>query len=321
MPPAPLSDRPDAMPAPWLQHLRDLAGEDGFLEPAGPDNLALYLAGGADLLVCFADLTSPCQRSIGDHPMAWRTAWQSGWSLLVLISETNGWFREASLWEWLDARADEAFFENYDRVLFYGSGPGAHAACAFSAAAPGISVLALSPVATLDPELAGWDNRWPEMRRSDFRSRYGYGPDMLCAAAAATLIFDPEVPEDAMHSALYHKDFVQRLKMPGAGRSPERLLADCAILEPLLQAAMSGCLTPAYFARLWRQRRNSSAWLQSRAARAAGSEQPCREALMLAQALALDPDQPRLQRRYALLTGRSGEEMAEARSRWKAPQS
>ncbi|RRH73839.1 hypothetical protein [Falsigemmobacter faecalis] len=309
---------PGAASAAWLQHLCDLTETEGFMEPAGPGHHALHLEGGPDLLICFADLPGLSQRAPGDYPTSWKTAREAGWSLLVLISERDAWFRAPPLWEWLDARADEAFFENFDRVLFYGSGPAAHAACAFSAAAPGAFVLALSPVATLDPDLAGWDNRWPEMRRSDFRNRYGYGPDMLRAAARATLIHDPEIPEDAMHSALYRQNFVQRLKMPGAGRAPERILEDCGLLPSFLHGALEGSLSPATFARLWRQRRHSVSWLQGRAARAAGSEQPCREALVLAHALALSPDQPKLQRRYDLLTERYEEELAEARSRWKA---
>lgn len=321
MPIDPFSDSPHASRAAWLQHLCDLTGTDGFMEPAGHGHHALHLEGSADLLVCFADLGVLSQRAPGDYPAAWSAARAAGWSLLVLISETDGWFRAPALWQWLDARADEDFFENFDRVLFYGSGITSHAACVFSAAAPGARVLALSPIATLDPELAGWDNRWPEMRRSDFRSRYGYGPDMLRAAAQASLLYDPEIPEDAMHSALYRQTFVQRLKMPGAGRMPEKVFEESAVLPALLQAAMAGRLTAGLFARLWRARRRSATWLQGRAARAAGSEQPCREALVLGHALALNPEQPRLLRRYQLLTERYDEEIAEARSRWKAPQS
>jgi hypothetical protein len=58
-------------------------------------------------------------------------------------------------------------------------------------AAPGARVLAFRPLATLDPAVAGWDDRFPQARRRDWTSRYGFAPAMLDAAAGAAILHDP----------------------------------------------------------------------------------------------------------------------------------
>ncbi|MEJ6745505.1 MAG: hypothetical protein QNK98_01850 [Yoonia sp.] len=50
---------------------------------------------------------------------------------------------------------DDGFFEDFYNVLFYGTHGGTYAAAAYSVAAPGCTVLALRPQATLDPRIAG----------------------------------------------------------------------------------------------------------------------------------------------------------------------
>ena len=106
-----------------------------------------------------------------------------GWSHLCLIAEGDTWFRDPAVYAYFDRLVDDAFFEDFDHVLFYGAGMAGYAACAYSVAAPGAQVLALNPRATLDPAAGRWDDRDRAARRLDFTSRYGYAPDMLEGAA------------------------------------------------------------------------------------------------------------------------------------------
>ena len=157
---------------------------------------------------------------------------------------------------------DEAFFDDFDRVLFYGAGPLGYAACAFSVAAPGAQVLALSPVATLDPAQTRWDDRFMAARRLDFTSRYGYAPDMIDGCAALTLICDPYQRVDAMHAALFHAPHTRLMNVRYAGPELETVFARLGILDPLIIAAAEDQLDATAFAQLWRKRRGDVTYLK-----------------------------------------------------------
>ena len=75
-------------------------------------------------------------------------------------------------------------------------------------------VLLISPQATLDPKRAGWDKRFVKKRRPDFTLRFGYAPNMLATAEAATIIYDLKVPEEAMHVSLLQADNTKIYRMP-----------------------------------------------------------------------------------------------------------
>lgn len=66
--------------------------------------------------------------------------------------------------------------EDFDRVVFYGAGAAGYAAAAYSITAPQAELVLIAPRATLDPGLAGWDERHRIARRINFR-----GPVRLCA--------------------------------------------------------------------------------------------------------------------------------------------
>ena len=59
------------------------------------------------------------------------------WSHMALISDSDTWFRDPAVYGWFDRLVDEGFFDEFDRVLFYGAGPCGYAAAAFSVSAPG----------------------------------------------------------------------------------------------------------------------------------------------------------------------------------------
>lgn len=261
MPPAPPDldlDLSELTEGEWLARLDALGDEHGFWERLGAQHHALLVespgAPGKTLLVTFESVEE-ARRAPGARPRGFEQATRQGWSVLALLSKGDTFFRDEAVFRTFDRWTDDGLFEDFDRVLFFGAGPGGYAACAFSVAAPGARVLALRPYATLDPSVAGWDRRHVEARRRDWTSRYGFAPAMLDAAAGAVVLHDPAVAPDAMHAALFLRPNVESLCAPLAGPRPEATLEAMQVLPLLLDLGVDGSLDRDAFARLWRPRR------------------------------------------------------------------
>jgi hypothetical protein len=249
----------------WLAQLDRVGDDAGYFQPIGSRHWAFFADENATLLVTFETAQSIRARSDG-LPEGFALAKARGWSHLCLIAEGPTWYRDPAIYGYFDRLVDDAFFEDFDRVVFYGAGMGAYAACAYSVAAPGATVLAVQPVATLDPSIAGWDPRHAEQRRLCFTDRYGYAPDMTDGAGRVFLVFDPEQQLDAMHAALFARPHATALRCRRLGSRIEAALSQMGILTPLVQAAGEGQLTPALFHRLYRQRRAYGPYLRALAA-------------------------------------------------------
>lgn len=257
----------------WLARLDALGDEHGFWERLGPRHHALFLETGKKLLVTFDSLDAARRRPLA-LPLGADQVTRQGWSLLAILSRGETWFRDPAVWRTFDRWTDDGFFEDFEQVLFVGTGAGGHAAAAFSVAAPGARVLALRPFATLDPSIAGWDRRHLEARRLDWTSRYGYAPALLDAADRAVVIHDPLNAPDAMHAALFTRPSVTALRTPHAGTRVEAMLEGTAILPTLLDLAMEGRLDAWAFARLWRRRRAHAPYLRALLKRCVAMERP-----------------------------------------------
>ena len=245
----------------WIERIDRLCAEEGYFEPLGPCHHAFFHDDGPILLVTFESLERILARP-GQMPFGHDVALANGWSHLTLISEGPTWFRDPAVWGYFDRLVDDAFFEDFDRVLFIGAGASGYAACAYSVCAPGATVLAISPRATLDPALAGWDRRNIAARRLDFSSRYGYAPDMTEGAERVFLVYDPHLPENAMHAALFRKPWVTPLPARHFGDSIETAIEMTDLLPDLLRLILENRLTPLTFAQLWRIRRRFLPYLK-----------------------------------------------------------
>ncbi|EYD72363.1 hypothetical protein Lokhon_01158 [Limimaricola hongkongensis DSM 17492] len=245
----------------WQASLDRIGEEHGYYERLGPGHAALFIDAGPRLMVSF-ETRDQIRRRPGARPRGFEMATRMGWSVLVLISDGPGWFRAPRVWGYVDRLVDEGFFEDFERVLFFGHHETGYAAAAYSVASPGARVLALRPVATLDPEIAGWDRRHLAARRLDFNSRYGYAPDMAEAAERVTVIFDPNHAADAVHAALFRRSNVARLRAAHAGSRLDPILEQAGALAPLLELAMEDRLDRAAFARIWRARRDNALYLR-----------------------------------------------------------
>jgi hypothetical protein len=249
--------------ADWVARLDDIGEEAGYFEPLGKRHSAFFADEGPVLLVTFETMNGIRAGQEDQLPMGYAIAREKGWSHLSIIAQEDSWFRDPRVFAYFDRLVDDAFFEDFDRVVFYGAGMAAYAAAAFSVTAPGATVILVQPQATLDPRISGWDSRHTEMRRTSFTDRYGYAPDMIEGAGEVFVIYDPDQPLDAMHAALFTKPFVTKLPCPYAGSDIPDLFNSFKILRPLLELACEGGFTAAAFWQHYRARRNSGRYLRS----------------------------------------------------------
>ena len=287
-------------PAQWLAEVAAKGEDHGFYEPLGPSHHAVFVEDGDTLLVTFETLPGIAALSETATPLGWEIMSAGGWSHLALLATSDTWFRDPKVYGFFDQLLDDGFFDDFERVIFYGAGPCGYAAAAYSVTAPGAQVLVIQPQATLDPRVTGWDDRFTDRRRLDFTSRYGYAPDMLDAARQAFVLFDPRERLDAMHAALFERKGVTRLRLPFMGDALQGDLLDLDLILPLLTALAEDRLDGASFARLLRARRDHPPYLRRLLAHLEATDR-----LALAEALCVNVTRrfnaPRFRRRLEAL--------------------
>lgn len=247
----------------WFDRIRRIGEERGSFERLGDSHVSLYSRGSSTLLVTFETVDAIRKTQADQLPFGLSLAGARGWSHLCLIAERPTWFRDPSVYAFFDRLVDDCFFDAFDTVLFYGAGMCGYAAASFSVAAPGAVVVAIQPQATLDPAIAGWDPRWPEMRRTSFTDRYGYAPDMTEGAAAVYVIYDPEQTLDSMHAALFARPWTTLLPCRNLGRDTAAALDGMRVLPSVLQAAATRTLDRTLFRAFYRTRRNFAPYIKN----------------------------------------------------------
>lgn len=249
--------------ADWLAAVEELCDEDGYFQQLGKRHCAAFIEKSATLLVSFETLQGIAALSSLAQPLGWEMMQEHGWSSLSVISDGDTWFRDAKVYGYFDRMIDDGFFDEFETVVFYGAGPCAYAAAAFSVASPEARVLAIQPQATLDPRITEWDDRFKPMRRADFTSRYGYAPDMLDGATAAYVVYDPRQTLDAMHAALFTRPNTRKLRLRHMGDAIQTDLLEMEQLAPVLKAISDDQLDDITFARMMRARRSHSPYLRN----------------------------------------------------------
>lgn len=284
----------------WLGKLQEISEETGFFEPLGKRHFASFVDMDETLIVTFESLQGIQALSETAQPLGWEVAREQGWSHLALISDGDTWFRDSSVYDFFDQMIDNGFFEEFDQVVFYGAGPCGYAAAAFSVAAPGATVLAVQPQATLDPRITEWDDRFVDMRRTSFTDRYGYAPDMVDAADQTYVFYDPHEDLDAMHAALFTRPNVTKLRMPNMGDALQTELLTMDLLFTVLSHAGHGTFSAAAFASLYRARRNNGSYLRGLLARLDVQDRPYLATILCRNVLAR-MHAPRIRRRLDAL--------------------
>ena len=253
--------------AAWRRELELEGAQGGFYRPLGADHSALFIAGTPTLVVTFENAATIRQREPDQMPFGLSVAEMRGWSHLCLISHAARWYRDPAVYGFFDEMVDESFFEQFDHVVFFGAGMGGYAAAAFSVAAPGATVIALHPQATLDPAVAGWDPRFADRRGLDFTSRYGYAPDMTEGTGQAFVIHDPDQPLDSMHAALFRRPWTTLVPARHGGADLYASLSSMHILHSILSSAATGSFDARLFATFYRARRSNLPYLNRMLAR------------------------------------------------------
>lgn len=308
---AALSD--DLTDTQWLVQLEDIGEEEGYFSPLGDDHAAVFIDRSQDVLFVSFE-TLPAVRSVSETglPLGFDVCESRGWSHLTLLAMKDTWYRSHFVYGYFDRLVDEGFFEDFDRVIFYGAGMCGYAAAAFSVVAPGATVIAVSPQATLSPALTEWDGRFEGTRRMDFTSRYGFAPDMLEAADAAYLIYDPDEVEDAMHAALFRGPNIHKYRYRrGRSGAIDGDLRTMGLVSQICDEAADGSLSPVALARKMRRRRRHMPYLRALLARVIAADRPYLTAL-LCRAVLADRPIPRFRHHLEAAEARLAARQAEA---------
>ncbi|MDP2580276.1 phosphoadenosine phosphosulfate reductase [Shimia thalassica] len=241
----------------WRENLAEIGAAEGFYEEIGHEHTALFVERGKTLIVTFENLDHIYDR--GDDKMPWGYGFvqSRGWSMLGLMAHGWSWYRDEDVFDFFDRLRDDGFFEKFDKVVFYGASMGGYAATVFSAAAPGSTVVAISPQATLDREVAPWETRYHKAWKRDYNSRYGYGPDMVQKAADVHLFYDPRASLDAMHAALFRGANIHKYRCRFMGHRIASLWLQLGILKPVIEGSVAGTLSTTQFYTLLRGRREN----------------------------------------------------------------
>ena len=231
----------------WTEELSRLGREHGFYEELGNDHTALFVKSGKTLIVTFENLDHVFGNNDSRLPWGFDFVQSQGWSILGLMAHDWTWYRDDAVHDFFDRLKAEKFFAQFDRVIFYGASMGAYAACAFSAACPGSTVIAISPQATLDRDICSWETRYQKAWKRDYNTRYGYAPDMVQYARDVYILFDPLEPLDAMHAALFRGTEITKLKCRFMGHRIASALIGMKILKPTIGSCVDGTMTRENF--------------------------------------------------------------------------
>lgn len=284
----------------WLAGFRRIGLTRGTYAPLGPAHASVYLERSSEALVVSFDTLATARSGCADGlPYAMHFTEAEGCSHLSMICRDPTWFRDERVYDFFDRLADDGFFESFERVVFYGVGMSGYAAAAFSVAAPGAFVVIVAPQATLDPEIAPWDDRFIRMRRTNFRDRYGYAPDMLDAVDRVALFYDPLEDLDAMHAALFRGPQVWKIRVRHGGAQLGKELEDIDVIADVLAAACRNRLTETRIYRLLRRRHDHVPYLANLLNRVHVDDRPWLVAL-LCRAASANHDTPRFRHHLKL---------------------
>jgi len=120
----------------WLALMDEIGEDTGYFQTVGAQHWAFFVDASPTLIVSFETMDQARARP-GQLPQAHALAARHGWSHLCLIAEGESWYRDPAVYAFFDRLIDDAFFEDFDRVLFVGANMGAYAATTLACAVGG----------------------------------------------------------------------------------------------------------------------------------------------------------------------------------------
>ncbi|MEN8952445.1 hypothetical protein [Planktotalea arctica] len=242
----------------WDRLAAELAGKDGWYRPGTNGHSFLYMPRSTDtLVVTFDNLDIAMTKREDRRPWGYSFIKDQGWSMLGVLAGGWTWYREQWVSDQFDQLQKEGFFKQFRRVVFYGASMGGYAACAFSPAAPGCDVVAISPQSTVDKSVVPWESRYKVVWDRDFNGKYGDAAKVSKAANRVSILYDPYEPLDAQHAARFTGKNVQHLRAPLLGHRLGSSLNQMGILSPIILGALDGSLSSEDYYKLLRTRKTS----------------------------------------------------------------
>ncbi len=240
---------------PWFVEIYPGGDGIGFLQKLERHSVLFHHRDPACLVVSFDNIANANDLSFAREPWGWKFFRDAGWSHMGVFARTKAWFRDPEIIDYLQAKAQEGFFAQFDRVVFAGASMGGFGALVFSALVPGAIVIAFNPQTTLDERLVPWETRYRFGRVQDWDLPLGDAAQAIGSAERVYVLHDPFFDLDRQHAQRLQGPNVVLLKTWFSNHFAAPMLRKTNILKPVMRDAMQGTLDPSDFYRLLRARR------------------------------------------------------------------
>jgi len=244
----------DDMAPRWLADLRRSDYRKGWYHSDETFAAQFTQRAGDTLVVSFDNLSNVKDPSLARETWGYGFYAAEGWSHLGVMAFEKNWYRDDALFDFMESK--QTLFQGFSKVIMTGTSMGAYAATAFADLAPGCTVVAFSPQATLAKARVPWEERFNSGRKQDWSGRYAFAPDHCSTAKDVFVIYDPYFAPDKRHAEFYQGANVHLLKSWYSSHKSAQFMRRAEILKTVMQEAVAGTLTPALYYRLFRSRRD-----------------------------------------------------------------
>ena len=202
--------------------------------------------------------------AIGPHkrPSGEKFYLENGFNLINVIPRWKTFYRTPDIIMFLAQLSEAGVLDVYPKIVTVGSSMGGFGAAAFARLMKADCVLAIAPFSTLNPELAPWEDRWPEQTAGlDWSGPLADAAPEFAASPNAFLIYDPFDGKDRAHIQRLRtaREAAGRetviLRYPGGGHEVAKPLAWLGMMKDLSHGAFNGGFDPATFYKRARMRR------------------------------------------------------------------
>ena len=246
---------PDDIAPRWLADLRRSDHRKGWYYSDNKFAAQMTYRSKDTLIVSFDNLSSVKDPALSREPWGYPFYRSEGWSHMGVMAFEKNWFRDETLFDFIEGQAKAGLFKRFKQVVMTGTSMGAYAATAFSSLAPGCTVMAFSPQSTLDKKLVPWEDRFGSGRKQDWSGRYRDAPDYCHKAKDVFIVYDPYFAPDKLHADRYQGDNIHHLKSWYSSHKSALFMRRADMLKGVMQATVAGEMTPHLYYKMFRARR------------------------------------------------------------------
>lgn len=237
----------------WGRIAAKLIGKDGFFRE-NPRHSFTYIKRDKILCVTFDNLDIAMNKREDRRPWGYKFIEDQNWSMLSVMANGWTWYRDQWVFDQFDQLKDSGFFEQFDKVIFYGASMGGYGALVFSSACPGADVVAFSPQTVLDKSIVPWETRYRVAWKLDYSGPYGDAKNTTSTAKRVSVFYDPYSKLDVKHIARLSGENIALFRAPFFGHRLGTMFLKMGILHQVVLSAMDGTLTPEELHILLRKR-------------------------------------------------------------------